>query len=64
MWQIILTDNQAKIVEQALELYVRLLKKQISIVLEQYPELTYDDRKYIENFVNQKVNLSPSISGA
>ena len=54
-WKIELSDKQVNVIQKALEIYSRLLMGQISTVLEEFRDLSYDDRQQIHIFARQYI---------
>lgn len=54
-WKIEVSDKQAGVILKALEVYSRLLMGQISTCLEEFSDLSYDDRQIIHNFARQYI---------
>jgi hypothetical protein len=54
-WKIEVSDKQAGVIMKALEVYSRMLMGQISTILEEFPDLSWDDRQYIHNIARQHI---------
>lgn len=67
-WQIEVDDKQLEIINNALDMYTRMLLGQVHIALEAIPDLTYKDREVIHHFARQYIlsemypNQSPGIA--
>lgn len=56
-WKLTLNENQMKVLEKALDVYSRFLMGQINIILEEYPELSFDERIKIHDYVRQYIHV-------
>lgn len=54
-WQIEVDNKQLEIINNALDMYVRMLMGQIQLALAAIPDLTYKDREVIHHFARQYI---------